>query len=544
MDTSESLHVPNDVNDPIFIEQDDNGIMLLSDDDYNDDEYQGHQNRPNSLINRSSVNVKLRPSELLDDIHNDELVKVKDELVMTKEELQKERESTMVMIKRMKSQSEAVGKVKEHKHGRTLSKIQTEYNDELADVNKKLMITQNLHIKELDKLKKMDITHKLELKLKNKKIEELTAENAQIIASKERMQNDHDAFLEKMREKFEVDMEEEVEKRTSQYNEENQKLMDELRNVRNSTMMDDEVDLGKDTNEITAGLRADIRRLEKNNEKDHNMFYKHTQIFEHKLERELKTKKELEEKVKSLQRLREEETDEMNGEILSLSQELSQQKEANVVLQEHFEMVSDQNIRLKKIEEDYNVVARHIDDDYTGMNQLMEELQAKSKQKEQELEQIKAKITQKEMENSKLQTHYVQSSQTIQELQEQLDRDADKTFEAEKLSYRQELSANNAKEEEIERMKEELKEINARSTKTNMLFEEKDQVIERMKKELKDIYAHSTKAKKELDEQKRLVEETKKSKVKLVDSFATEMNRIRGEIKKQNKSRNSIIRSS
>merc|ERR1712172_77216 len=206
-----------------------------------------------------------------------------------------------------------------------------------------------------------------------------------------------------MKLKFEVDMEEEVEKRTSQFTEENQKLMDELMNMRNSTMMGDEIDLGKDNNDEIATLKADIRRLEKNNERDQNMFFKDNQIFEHKLERETKAKKELEEKIQSMQREREENEDEMNAEILSLSQELSQQKEANVVLQEHFEMISDQNIRLKKIEEDYNLVAKHIDADYSEMNRLMEELRVKSKQKEKELEAIKSEITAKEMENNKLQ---------------------------------------------------------------------------------------------------------------------------------------------
>merc|ERR1711971_38431 len=222
------------------------------------------------------------------------------------------------------------------------------------------------------------------------------------------------------------------------------------------------------------------------------------------------------EKVKSLQRDREQDEDEMNAEILSLSQELSQQKEANVVLQEHFEMISDQNIRLKKIEEDYNLVAKHIDADYSEMNRLMEELRVKSKQKEQELEAIKSEITAKEMENNKLQKHMVQSSQTIEELQAQLQLDTAKEFEAEKLSYRQDLGAGTSK-------------LASLRSEMNMLIKEKDDLL--------------IKTKKELDAQKRLVEETKISKVQLVSNFATEMNRIRGEIKKQNKSRNSIVRS-
>merc|ERR1711971_806287 len=281
-------------------------------------------------------------------------------------------------------------------------------------------------------------------------------------------------------------------------------------------MMGDEIDLGKDNNDEIATLKADIRRLEKNNERVQNMFFKHNQIFEHKLERETKAKKELEEKVKSLQRDREQDEDEMNAEILSLSQELSQQKEANVVLQDHFEMISDQNIRLKKIEEDYNLVAKHIDADYSEMNRLMEELRVKSKQKEQELEAIKSEITAKEMENNKLQKHMVQSSQTIEELQAQLQLDTAKEFEAEKLSYRQDLGAGTSK-------------LASLRSEMNMLIKEKDDLL--------------IKTKKELDAQKRLVEETKISKVQLVSNFATEMNRIRGEIKKQNKSRNSIVRS-
>merc|ERR1719216_425127 len=114
------------------------------------------------------------------------------------------------------------------------------------------------------------------------------SENKEIIASKERMQNDHDEFLEKMKQKFEVEM------RTSKFSEENKKLLDEL-NKRKSNlteMDDDEVDLTENSNEIIEGLKADIRRLEKSNERDNNMFFKHTQIFDHKLERETKAKQE------------------------------------------------------------------------------------------------------------------------------------------------------------------------------------------------------------------------------------------------------------
>merc|ERR1712207_46918 len=123
---------------------------------------------PTSLISRSSINPTNRPSELLEDVHHNEVHKLKDELYSTKQELKKERESALVMIKKMKSQSEAIGLVKEHKHGRTISKMEDEYQNELQNVNKKLMITQNLHVKELEKLRKQDIAHKLEIKLKNK----------------------------------------------------------------------------------------------------------------------------------------------------------------------------------------------------------------------------------------------------------------------------------------------------------------------------------------------------------------------------------------
>merc|ERR1712154_348316 len=177
---------------------------------------------------RSSINPTNRPSELLEDVHHDEVQKLQHQLYSTKQELKKERESALVMIKKMKSQSEAIGLVKEHKHGRKISKMEDEYQNELQTVNKKLMITQNLHVKELEKLRKLDIAHKLEIKLKNKKIEELMNENKEIIASKERMQNDHDEFLEKMKQQFDAEMEEEIERRTTKFSEENKKLMEEL----------------------------------------------------------------------------------------------------------------------------------------------------------------------------------------------------------------------------------------------------------------------------------------------------------------------------
>merc|ERR1712241_1070886 len=144
---------------------------------------------------------------------------------------------------------------------------------------------------------------------------------------------------------------------------------------------------GKDNNEQIASLKADIRRLEKASERDNNMFFKHNQIFEHKLERETKLRQELEVKLKSVQTEREEETDEMNEEILTLTQQLAQQTDANIVLQEQYELMSEQSVRLKQIEEDYKLVAKHIDADYSEMNRLMEELREKSKEKEEELEQ-------------------------------------------------------------------------------------------------------------------------------------------------------------
>merc|ERR1712176_835800 len=177
-------------------------------------------------------------------------------------------------------------------------------------------------------------------------------------------------------------MEEEIERRTTKFSEENKKLLEEL-NKRKSNMMEmdeNEVDLsghgglGDNVNEIIENLKADVRRLKKDNERNETMFDKQFSIFEHKLERETKSKQELVEKVKSLQRAKEEEEAELNEQLLTLKQQLSQQKDANYVLQEHFEMISDQNIRLKKVEEDYQLVAKHIDADYSEVNRLMEEL--------------------------------------------------------------------------------------------------------------------------------------------------------------------------
>merc|ERR1712110_1300074 len=209
---------------------------------------------------------------------------------------------------------------------------------------------------------------------------------------------------------------------------------------------------------------------------------------------------------------------------------VSQQAEANIVLQQQFEIMSEQNIRLKKIEEDYILVAKHIDADYSETNRLMAELREKSKEKEEELAKIKGFIAQKENENSKLQKHVVQSSQTIKELQDMLEEHEqpsyqEEEFAHEKMAIRQDLdSAEGAK---IESLRSEM----------NMMISNKEKECEALRGELRRI-------KNDLVAQQQLVEETKSSKVKLVSNFATEMNRIRGEIKKQNKSRNSIIRSS
>merc|ERR1712048_348594 len=453
----------------------------------------------------------------------------------TKQELKKERESALVMIKKIKSQSEAIGLVKDHKHGRTMSKMEDEYQNELQNVNKKLMITQNLHVKELEKLRKQDIAHKLEIKLKNKKIEELQNENKEIIASKERMQNDHDEFLEKMKQKFDAEMEEEIERRTTKFSEENKKLLEEL-NKRKSNMMEmdeNEVDLsghgglGDNVNEIIENLKADVRRLKKDNERNETMFDKQFSIFEHKLERETKSKRELEEKVKSLQRAKEEEEAELNEQLLTLKQQLSQQKDANYVLQEHFEMISDQNIRLKKVEEDYQLVAKHIDADYSEMNRLMEELKNKTKEKEEELAQIQGFIAahkdkDNSSESSKLQKHVVQSSATIRELADLLEQPKSASnnneFAHEKMSIRQDQNG------KMESLRSEM----------NMMINDKEKECEALKGELNET-------KQALIVQQQLVEDTMSSKVKLLSNFAAEMNRIRGEIKKQNKSRNSII---
>merc|ERR1712130_962106 len=308
------------------------------------------------------------------------------------------------------------------------------------------------------------------------------------------------------KQKFETDMQEEVEQRISKFSEENKKLLEELRKRKSNMteMDDDEVDLTENPNEIIEGLKADIRRLEKSNERDNNMFFKHTQILDHKFERETKIKKELEEKVKSLQKDKEREADELNAEILTLTQQLSQQTEANIVSQEHFEIISEQNIRLKQIEEDYKLVAKHIDADYSEMNRLMEELREKSKEKEEELEQIKGFIAQKETENSKLQKHVVQSSQTIKELQEQLEPQNNE-YENEKISMRQELdNADNAK---IESLKSEM----------NLLISNKEKECEALRGEMKVI-------KKELIVSKQLIDDAKKSKVELEGKLKNKIN--------------------
>merc|ERR1711933_380808 len=157
-------------------------------------------------------------------------------------------------------------------------------------------------------------------------------------------------------------------------------------------------------------------------------------------------------------------------------------------LQEHFEMISDQNIRLKKVEEDYQLVAKHIDADYSEMNRLMEELKNKTKEKEEELAQIQGFIAahkdkDNSSESSKLQKHVVQSSATIRELADLLEQpksaNANNEFAHEKTSIRQDQNG-----------------------------------------KMESLRAEMNEAKQALIVQQQLCEDTMSSKVKLLSNFA------------------------
>jgi len=335
---------PADQYAPIFVQQDE--TMILSNSPSLDPDGELTDIRP-SLIQVHSMDVNLRDSEVLEDITFDEVSKLKNELSKTKDELSQLTQSHLVEVKKMQSQQDVVGFIKEKEQRTSMNKVQKNYEK----VNKQLVITQNLHIAELKKLRKTELAYKLELKLKNKKIKDLTEETQALTASKARMKSDHDQFLAKLKKKYEDEMEAEVNKRISrisQLNKSKNKLIEELKGRQSAIEieMDDEIDINDESEEIQH-LKREIKRLEKNNERDQNMFFKHNEIFEYKLQRETKENKELKEQVAHLKKVHEQELAELNQRVFDLKEENSRSFEKKIKLEQEIEIISEQNKSLK-----------------------------------------------------------------------------------------------------------------------------------------------------------------------------------------------------
>jgi len=177
-----------------------------------------------------------------------------------------------------------------------------------------------------------------------------------------------------MGKKYEEEMEQEVNKRVTQISMQFNNLND----------LDEEIDINDfgQNEESIKSLKAEIKRLEKNNRRDQDMFFKHNQIFEHKLEQEKNDKNMLNEKIKTLQNLHEEEVRELNNKIVEIKQELQTQNRVSSTLQDN--------------------------------------LNAILKEKENELNEVKGVISKTEDENKSLRVSVTAHSETIQELQSML----------------------------------------------------------------------------------------------------------------------------
>merc|ERR1712228_697676 len=169
---------------------------------------------------------------------------------------------------------------------------------------------------ELQRLKEQEIKYEIELKLKDKKIDELKKENEDLIASKHQMQIDHNLFLETIKEENRA----EVEKVASRHLMQQSIQIDQLMNSEKDEKLKD--------------MKSEIKRLEKMNERENAMFEKQFQIMTHKSERDKIEKNELKEKVQHLQDLYEEEVRDLNDVIIQLKQEMFQLSNMNIIIEE------------------------------------------------------------------------------------------------------------------------------------------------------------------------------------------------------------------
>eukprot|EP01084_Bolivina_argentea_P089628 161685_1 len=234
-----------------------------------------------SLINIGG-NVTPHPttSELLDDIQYEELTKLKFELETAKFELSDMTKSHndqidhfQRMLKKVKAEGEFIGVIK-HKKKQSVSmkKIQMNYESELEQINSKLKATQNTHVSELQQIKKSELKYKLEIKLKDQKIDALSDQNKELKKQILDIKKQNEMNINNLRKEYNDQIEAEINKRITQISEIKQQKNNEIKilnSKQNNINIEMEVD---EKDKLINNLNLEIKRLETRYEEEQDMF--------------------------------------------------------------------------------------------------------------------------------------------------------------------------------------------------------------------------------------------------------------------------------
>eukprot|EP01083_Nonionella_stella_P297792 1011042_1 len=155
---------------------------------------------------------------------DDELNKLEAELQQAKHELNgivdSHNDQTLKfqsMLDKVQNQSENIGIIKEKQKQRSsIKKIQTNYQNELQQINNKLQQTQNSHMTQIQTLKKNCNKLKLNTKIKDAKITELTKENVELNSKLSQIKNTNENEMQNIRKEYDDRIEAEINKRITQ----------------------------------------------------------------------------------------------------------------------------------------------------------------------------------------------------------------------------------------------------------------------------------------------------------------------------------------
>merc|ERR1712154_281056 len=203
----------------------------------------------------------------------------------------------------------------------------------------------------------------------------------ELISQQTEIKNGYDLELEKLKKKYDEEMEKEVNKRIAIQSQLNRELNNKKKDGNISSLKDGNISSkdgninDSETETLINSLQEKIKKLEIKNDETHDRFFKHNEIFEHKLKRALDENKVIKEKLNNLQDVHEKEIKILNDKIVSLKQALSEQNEVNIHLQQNLDVVFEENIRLKDMETDYHLFGNHIIQENDAMNMMLEELQ-------------------------------------------------------------------------------------------------------------------------------------------------------------------------